>query len=60
VAKRRMYRGAAVSHDRPKAPEKPKPVVSAATAASTAYVLARANQHKPWARRWLRQHGEWA
>lgn len=24
-----------------------------------AYVLARANQHKPWARRWLKEHGVW-
>lgn len=56
MGKRRMYRGAAVSHDRPKAAEKPKAVISSAAVASTAYVLARANQNKPWARRWLRQH----
>jgi hypothetical protein len=26
---------------------------------SDAYIMAMANKHKPWARRWLRSHGHW-
>lgn len=36
----------------PKPPVTPPP-----TTWDEAYVLARANQHKPWARRWLKQRG---
>jgi hypothetical protein len=61
-----MFRGARVS--RMKAGSNPAPSgggfkhegATASTLRASAYVLARANQHKPWARRWLKQRGEWA
>jgi len=52
----RLVNGAKVSHRRP-APAVPKPVAPEPKAPSDAYLIARANQHKPWARRWLRQRG---
>jgi hypothetical protein len=56
----KLFRGAKVSK-RPDGEASPvlRSIDRERTVNGSAYELAKANRHKPWARRWLKQNGHW-